>query len=580
MIKHYIFSFLMCSIFAVQLQAQILTESFDGSTFPPTGWTNTKISGAASPGIWQRLTSGTNPTAVPQSGAGMAYYNCFSWSSGNAAELATPALNFSSGSYSVSFWMYRDAGQPTKYDSVSVYVNTINSSSGGFRLGLINRARNLAPVVNTDGWYQYTFNIPASFNTATNYIIFKATSDFGNRLYIDDVSVFAQAQTADPISVTASSASICTGQGTTLYANGIDGTVYWYSSSCGGNLLGTGDSIFLSPTQNTTYFARNFKNNQFSSGCVSISVQVNPVYNVAVSATICADESITLPDGQVADSTGTYISTVPTTAGCDSTVTLQLTVLPEVSTSVVQTICFGETFDFNWTSYSSSGTYSVTLTAANGCDSITILNLTVLPQIETSTGISICPGDSVFYNGLYYYTAGSYVDTLTSSNGCDSISTLQISLYNTNTPGITQNTNILSTQNYVTYQWFKNGNEIPGADSQTYIVTENGSYSVLVTDVNGCTLISQAVNVIATGIDKSDTLNILLYPNPVGDRLYVSGLPKGTLYSVIIHDLLGKVVINEQITTNIVSVESLAAGTYTITLTHGHSQYRGLFQKQ
>ncbi len=121
--------FLICV--SLTLQAQILTESFDGTTFPPTNWTNVQISGAANPGTWQRVVTGTNPTCAPHTGAGMAYYNSYSWSGGNAADLSTPVLDFSAGAFAVSFWMYRDAGQPTKNDSVAVYVNTVGASAGG-----------------------------------------------------------------------------------------------------------------------------------------------------------------------------------------------------------------------------------------------------------------------------------------------------------------------------------------------------------------------------------------------------------------------------------------------------------------
>jgi YVTN family beta-propeller protein len=64
-------------------------------------------------------------------------------------------------------------------------------------------------------------------------------------------------------------------------------------------------------------------------------------------------------------------------AGCDSTATLNLTLLPSFNTTVNQTILFGNTYNFYGNILSAAGTYTHTLTAGNGCDSVITLNLTV-----------------------------------------------------------------------------------------------------------------------------------------------------------------------------------------------------------
>ena len=78
-----------------------------------------------------------------------------------------------------------------------------------------------------------------------------------------------------PSGITASTSSICPGQSTTLTAQGVVGTAYWFTGGC--NTIGqiaTGNSITVSPTVTTTYYARNFSNNQWSSNCASITVTV------------------------------------------------------------------------------------------------------------------------------------------------------------------------------------------------------------------------------------------------------------------------------------------------------------------
>jgi gliding motility-associated-like protein len=82
---------------------------------------------------------------------------------------------------------------------------------------------------------------------------------------------------ANPTSVTASENTICSGSGTQLTANGAIGTVYWYTGSCGGTPVTTGNPITVSPASTTTYYARNYDNSAFSTGCASTAITVNPV---------------------------------------------------------------------------------------------------------------------------------------------------------------------------------------------------------------------------------------------------------------------------------------------------------------
>ncbi|MBV5346832.1 carboxypeptidase regulatory-like domain-containing protein, partial [bacterium] len=175
--------------FAWTSYAQLANESFDAVTFPPTGWTTTP---AASGLSFARVTAGTYPTIAPHSGAGMVKMNTWDYS-GGPAFLYTPALNFTAGpAFKVKFWMYRDNGYSSSADRINVWVNTTASTVGGTMLGTVNRSRSLAPVVAADGWYEYTFYVPATYTTASNFIVFEGMSAYGNNTYLDDVSVVPQ----------------------------------------------------------------------------------------------------------------------------------------------------------------------------------------------------------------------------------------------------------------------------------------------------------------------------------------------------------------------------------------------------
>jgi gliding motility-associated-like protein len=78
-----------------------------------------------------------------------------------------------------------------------------------------------------------------------------------------------------PTSITASAATICAGQSSTLTANGTMGTQNWYTGSCGGTLIGSGASITVSPAATTTYYVNNNSNGQASPSCATITITVN-----------------------------------------------------------------------------------------------------------------------------------------------------------------------------------------------------------------------------------------------------------------------------------------------------------------
>lgn len=165
-------------------------ESFDGATFPPTGWTNTAVTGTLT---WNRVTTTTYPSGTsPHSGTGMTQYDAYnSNATGDGAVLISPVFsltNRGANTPTVSYWIYRHSYySKTPSTALDVYINTSASLTGATLLGTVYTRYDQAPVVVSDGWYQYTYNIPSGFNTGNNYIIFKATSDWYNNLHIDDI---------------------------------------------------------------------------------------------------------------------------------------------------------------------------------------------------------------------------------------------------------------------------------------------------------------------------------------------------------------------------------------------------------
>lgn len=118
---------------------------------------------------------------------------------------------------------------------------------------------------------------------------------------------------------------------------------------------------------------------------------------------------------------------------CDSIVTLHLTVTPHLREDVYQTICQGNYYEFNGTKYYTTTVHTDTLSSlVSGCDSIVTLYLTVNTMLEGEHTEHLCPGDYIEFGKFGKITeAGNYTDTVKNSLGCDSLATLHVFTHET-----------------------------------------------------------------------------------------------------------------------------------------------------
>ncbi len=167
-------------------------------------------------------------------------------------------------------------------------------------------------------------------------------------------------------------------------------------------------------------------------GCDSIvhlDLIVRPAFTMVKDVDICAGDTLFVGD-LVRITTGIYFDTLQTIFGCDSVIITDLTVLDTFISITDVSLCFGETYEFRGETYSQAGTYIDRLTNEIGCDSTFILNLAVPVSDHYTLFRSICQGDSVVVGTMAYKESGVYVDSLISSTGCDSIVTLTLSITN------------------------------------------------------------------------------------------------------------------------------------------------------
>lgn len=107
--------------------------------------------------------------------------------------------------------------------------------------------------------------------------------------------------------------------------------------------------------------------------------------------------------------------------GCDSTVFLDITLIDTVFNQYTEKICFGDSILFGNEYYKESGIYEFMTLSTAGCPVIESVVLDVVQHDEKTLSETICKGDSLNFNGNWLFTSGIYSDTLQDNSGCDSI---------------------------------------------------------------------------------------------------------------------------------------------------------------
>lgn len=124
----------------------------------------------------------------------------------------------------------------------------LSSNSCGYELYLTSNWEKYNVAATDPPWEK---PLPTSYQNTTFFTT-------GNRSGL--ISRFSNASSTPPTGISAVPASICLGSSTTLTLSGgslgTGAAWYWYTGSCGGTLIGTGNSISVSPSSTTTYYVR------------------------------------------------------------------------------------------------------------------------------------------------------------------------------------------------------------------------------------------------------------------------------------------------------------------------------------
>ena len=236
-------------------------------------------------------------------------------------------------------------------------------------------------------------------------------------------------------------------------------------------------------------------------GCDSVVVTdltVLPTYTTALSdVTICSGDSA-LIFGNYETLTGTYTDTLTALNGCDSVITQTLNVIPSFNETATATICDGDTYMFGTQTLTTAGVYTEVFSAINGCDSTVNLTLNVNPSYNETVTASICDGDNYTFGTQILTTTGAYTEVFSTINGCDSTVNLTLNVNPTYNETVTAS--------------------ICDGDSYTFgtqTLTTAGAYTEAFSTINGCDSI----------------VNLTLNVNPTYNETVIASICDGNSYT-------------------------------------------------
>lgn len=242
-------------------------------------------------------------------------------------------------------------------------------------------------------------------------------------------------------------------------------------------------------------------------------------------------------------SNNSAIHTYTNTSGCTVVENLDLTInLPSTGIDNVSA-CDTYTWidNLTYTSSNNTATHTIIGGSSNGCDSIVTLNLTINTSTATMDLQTACDSFT-WINGVTYTASNNTaVDTLTTALGCDSVVTLNLTI-NTVDVSVSNNSTLLTANNgNANYQWIDcaTNTDILGENNASFTATSNGSYAVIITE-NACTDTSACYTINDVGINDLTNSYLSIYPNPSSGVFYIDFDEINPTTELKIVDILGK----------------------------------------
>ena len=314
------------------------------------------------------------------------------------------------------------------------------------------------------------------------------------------------------------------------------------------------------------------------SGCDSIyTIDLTVGANTYDTLTVKGCDIYQSPSGNhVWAISGLYQDTLLNSGGCDSVITIDLTLGSSNFNSINIQECDSFMSPSGLYTWTSSGVYADTITNSSGCDSLIEVHLTIQTSTSDSFATSSCTPFTSPSGKYVWETTGIYRDTVSNTNGCNHYLTIALTIEQIDTTVSQSNDTLSANAVGLTYQWLDCNNNfapVSGATTASFSPQTTGSYAVAITQ-NGCTDTSDCHTIdIGSWIREFGFSSpIQIFPNPASDEVFIDLGQVYTDVQIEIFDLTGKKMIqmeNRKTNRLSININHLAAGTYFVKVNSG-----------
>ena len=194
------------------------------------------------------------------------------------------------------------------------------------------------------------------------------------------------------------------------------------TSICAEGFIALGDSLFTKSGYHYVYF----KTVEQCDSIVGFRLNVRPPIASFRSDIICAEDAPFEIGDQLISETGVFDYIFPAADGCDSTVTVDLTIREPIFSIRYDTICADDCLPIRDTCFAQTGRHTYIFESVAGCDSTVTINLLVKQPKESYQRVDVCAGDTLAAGLNLWTRTGIYEYKIKASDGCDSIITYDL----------------------------------------------------------------------------------------------------------------------------------------------------------
>jgi|GEM_PF-352308 len=347
---------------------------------------------------------------------------------------------------------------------------------------------------------------------------------------------------------------------------------------------------YTSPSGNYTWTASGIFSDTLptSTGCdsvLTINLTINKSQTSAFNQTAC--NSYISPSGKyIWTTSGTKLDTIPSANGCDSIMTIYLAINNSTSSNVNVSSCGVYTSPSGKYTWANNGTYKDTIKNQQGCDSFMTINLVINSSSAATINVTACKSYLSPSKKYVWLTSSSYKDTIKNSNECDSFLTINLTINNANKNYTRQGNNFIASSATGTFQWMSCNNNIyspiQNETNALFSAKATGQYALEVKE-NGCTDTSSCYNHLSLGINSlAFETSVQISPNPNNGTFEITLAKLLESVKMSLFDLNGRLLLHKEYTNaNSIIIDSkLPQGIYLIKLSTSNTEgvYRVLVQ--